>query len=156
MLTATATFMISWTAFLFVAAKEKFPLYVLTGYVGIIFALITDLLMFVYPLWDYPGTKAETFSIQLMNAFGVYFIVIYFFLQSLPKRRTIRSVALHIFCWTLFAITLELFYLYIGFIEHGLWWNLGFSYAADWMLFLVFYFHHKWASVHSLLYGKHP
>ena len=124
----------------------------LTGYVGIVLALITDLLMFVYPLWDYPGTPIETFFIQLLNAFGLYFIVVYFFIQSLPKIQTFLSITLHILYWSLFAIILELFFLRVGFIEYGLWWNIGFSYIADWILYSIFYLHHKWASNYSSLH----
>lgn len=150
-LTATFTFIISWVVFLVFSNKNKFPLYVLTGYIGIILALITDLLIFVYPLWNYPGTRFGTFGIQLLNGFGLYFVIIYFFLQTLPKTQTILSVTRHIFYWSLFAIMLELFYLWIGFIEHGLWWNTGFSYIADWILFVCFFLHHKWLSSYSYI-----
>ncbi len=150
-LIGSVIFIISWIAFLSFSNKEKFPLYVLTGYMGIILALITDLMMFVYPLWHYPGTKIELFYIQLMNGFGLYFVVIYFFLQSLPKRQTVLLVTRHIFYWSIFSIFLELLFLYIGFIEHGLWWNIGFSYLADWILFIIFYIHHKWASNYSII-----
>jgi len=149
-LIAATVFIISWSVFLFFADKKKFPVYVLTGYVGIILALITDLLMFVYPLWHYPGTKVELFFIQLLNGFGLYFVVIYFFLQSLPRNRTLLSVTLHIFYWSIFSILLELFFMFIVFIVHGLWWNIGFSYVSDWILFIFFYVHHKWVSNHFI------
>lgn len=142
------TFIISWSAFLLFANKKKFPLFVLTGYVCIIFAMITDLMMFVYPLWHYPGTKTELFYTQLLNGFGLYFVVGYFFLQSIPKTQTVLSVIRHIFYWSIFVIILELFYIYVGFIKYGLWWNIGFSYIADWILFVIFYTHHKWISVY--------
>lgn len=150
-LIGTVTFILSWIVFLTFSNKKSFSLYVLTGYVGIILALITDLMMFVYPLWQYPGTKIELFCIQLLNGFGLYFVVIYFFLQSLPKKQTVLSITRHIFIWSIFVITLELLFLNIGFIKYGLWWNIGFSYAADWILFIIFYIHHKWASNHSIL-----
>ncbi|WP_080873464.1 hypothetical protein [Oceanobacillus timonensis] len=94
-LIAAINFIISWVAFLFFSDKKKFSVYVLTCYVVIILALITDLLMFVYPLWDYPGTKAETFCIQLLNAFGLYFVVNYFFLQLLPKKNGLIGDSLY-------------------------------------------------------------
>lgn len=53
----TINFMISWVAFLFFSDKKKFPVYVLTGYVGIILAFLTDLMMFVFPLWEYPWNE---------------------------------------------------------------------------------------------------
>lgn len=145
------TFIISWLVFLFFANKRKYPLYALTGYVGIIFALITDLMMFVYPLWDYPGTKGNLLFTQILNAFGLYFVVIYFFLQLLPQKQTVLSVIRYIFYWSIFVISLEVFYLYIGFIKYGLWWNIGFSYIADWGLFISFYFHYIWTSSYSFI-----
>lgn len=146
MLIGTVTFIISWLAFLLFSNRKKFPLYAFTGYVGIILALITDLLMFVYPLWQYPGTKIEKFIIQLLNGFGIYFVVIYFFLQLLPKKQTFLSVTRHIFFWSIFVIVIELLYLNMGFIEYGLWWNIWYSYIGDCILFIMFYIHHKWAS----------
>jgi hypothetical protein len=139
-------FILSWLAFYIFGDKKRFRLYVVTGYVAIILAFITDLLMFVYPLWQYPGTDVEMFWIQLINSFGLYFVVTYFFLQTLPKSQTIFTVGKHIFYWSLFAIILEFILLSIGFIEHGLWWHLGWSYAADWFLFFIFYMHHRWMS----------
>ncbi|MUV37840.1 hypothetical protein JNUCC1_01646 [Lentibacillus sp. JNUCC-1] len=154
MFSGTVTFIISWLAFLLFSNKKKFPLYVLTGYVGIILALLSDLMIYVYPLWHYPGSKLETFWIQLLNAFGLYFVVIYFFLQLLPKKQTVLSLARYIFYWSVFVIMLEMFFMSTGYIEHGLWWNIGFSYASDWMLFIFFYIHHKWTSSHSLIHGR--
>ncbi|KGR79264.1 CBO0543 family protein [Ureibacillus sinduriensis] len=153
MLIGTVTFIIGWLTFLLFSDKKKFPLFVITVYVGIILALITDLMMFVYPLWHYQGTKIEQFCIQLLNGFGIYFVVIYLFLQSLPKKQTVISVIRHVFYWTLFSILLEILYLNIDFIRHGLWWNIGYSYIADWILFIIFYIHHKWASNHSIING---
>ncbi|MFJ8236319.1 CBO0543 family protein [Ureibacillus sp. NPDC094379] len=155
MLIGTVTFIISWVTYLFFSDKRKFPLYVLTGYIGIILAFITDLLMFVYPLWNYPGGKIVNFFILLLNAFGIYFVVICFFLQSLPKKQTILSIVRHIFYWSLFAIIVELFYLIIGYLEHGLWWNLMYSYIADWILFTIFYLHHRWVTNYSIINDVH-
>jgi len=145
-LIGTVSFFICWLAFLFFSNKKKFPLYVFTCYVGIILSLIANLMMFVYPLWEYPGTKIEQFFINLLNGFGIYFVVIYFFLQSLPKEENFLSITRHIFYWSIFVILIELLYLTTGFIEYGLWWNLGFSYVTDCILFIMFYIHHKWAS----------
>ncbi|MGM8365724.1 CBO0543 family protein [Virgibacillus sp. W0181] len=138
------TFTISWLIFFIFSYKKNFPIYILTSCIGIILAFITDLLMFVYPLWKYPGNPLELFGIQLMNAFGIYFVVIYFFLQAIPTKQTLLTMARYIFYWSMFVIALEFIFIHIGFIKHGLWWNLGFSYAADWILFTAFYIHHKW------------
>nr|WP_106779269.1 CBO0543 family protein [Lysinibacillus timonensis] len=151
MFIGTVNFLISWIVFFSFSNRKKFPLYMVTGYMGVTLALITDLLMYIYPLWYYPGTKIELFCIQLLNGFGIYFVTIYFFLQSIPKKQTVLSMTLHILNWSIFVIILELIYLYFGFIKYGLWWNIGFSYVADWILFIVFYFHHKWVSKNLII-----
>jgi hypothetical protein len=28
--------------------------------------------------------------------------------------------------------------------EDGLWWNLWYSFAADWVIFIVLFTHHNW------------
>lgn len=146
MFTGTITFIVSWLAFFSFSNKKKLPLFLSTIYLGIIYSFITDLLILIYPLWYYPGTKLEIFFIQILNGFGIYFVVIYFFLHSLPKKQTNLSIIRYIFYWTAFSIVIELIYLYIGFIEHRLWWNIGLSYLADWILFGMFYLHHRWVS----------
>jgi hypothetical protein len=138
-------FIISWALFLFFGNKKKFLLFAPTCYFAVILALVTDLLMFVYPLWEYKSeTKIQLFSKQILNSFGIYFVVTFFFLQTLPSNQTFLKVQLHILYWTILAILIELFSLRMGYITHWLWWNLGWSFIADWVLFYAFYIHHKW------------
>jgi len=110
-----------------------------------IFAFLTDLLMFVYPLWEYPSKNdLHLFIKQVMHTFTLYPIVTYFFLQTLPKKTNLMMVIRHIFLCSIIAISLEFVYLKTGYMEHNKWWNLGYSYLADWILYLIFFFHHKW------------
>jgi hypothetical protein len=145
-------FILSWACFIWFGDKKKFFLIVPTCYVAIILALITDLLMFVYPLWEYKSqTEMQLFAKQIINAFGIYFVVTYLFLQTLPKSQTILTVGIHIFLWSILCILIEVFAMELGYIHHGLWWNLGWSYFSDWVLFLFFYGHHKWRESKSYL-----
>lgn len=138
-------FIISWACFIFFGNKKKFSLIAPTCYVAIILALITDLLMFLYPLWNYESeTKIQLFEKQMLNSFGIYFVVTYLFLQTLPKKQNIFNVGLHILYWTILCISIEILAFKLGYISYGLWRNLGWSYLVDWILFLIFYAHHKW------------
>jgi hypothetical protein len=141
-------FIVSWVCFLLFADKKKFYCFSSTVYLAVILALITDLLMFVTPLWEYPGSKTQLFYKQMINSFGIYFVTTYFFLQTLPKKQTFLTITRLIFYWSLFSIIIEWVSLKLGYIKHGLWWNLGWSYLADWILFFVFYVHHKWINRH--------
>lgn len=141
-------FFSSWIIFLTFAEKRLFFRFSSTVYFAVILALITDLLMFVTPLWEYPGSKTELFFKQMLHSFGIYFVTTYLFLQTLPKKATIFTLTRHIFYWTVFAIIVEWICLKIGYIKHGLWWNLGWSYLSDWILFFVFYLHYKWQAQH--------
>ena len=145
MLFSISKFIISWACFILFRNKRKFSLLVPTCYIAVILALITDLLMFVYPLWKYESaTKLQLFIKQMLNSFGIYFVVTYFFLQTLPKKQTPFTVGLHIFYWSVLCILIEVLALRLGYIKHSLWWNLGWSYLADWILFIIFFAHHKY------------
>jgi hypothetical protein len=138
-------FILSWALFLFFGNRKKFSLIVPTCYLAVILALVTDLLMFVYPLWEYKSdTQMQLFTKQMLNAFGIYYVVTYLFLQTLPKNQTFLKVQLHIFYWTMLAILKESLALKLGYITHRIWWNLWWSFIADWVLFYIFYIHHKW------------
>lgn len=138
-------FSMSWLFFFLFADKKKFPMILTTCYLAVILALFTDLLSITYPLWEYPSsTKVEFLIKRAMNAFGVYFVVCYFIIQTLPKRQNFFSILKHFFWWANLSILIEWIALKVGFIKHGLWWNLGYSYASDYLLFTIFYFHHRW------------
>jgi|SRR5690625_322846 len=148
------TFITSWAVFLLIANKKLFPLYAVTSYVAIILALTTDIMTSVYPLWSYGGTEVETFFTQLLNSFGIYFVVVYLFLQTAPKNKTTYTIIRHIFYWSIFSFILEVFFSYVGYIEYQQWWNLGFSYIADWVLFTLFYIHHQWIAHYSMVIAR--
>lgn len=136
--------------FLFFGNRNMLPVFIHTCMIASIIATVTDLLMVPYPLWRYPSeTEWNLFSKQMIHTFAVYFVVVYLFLQTLPRKQTLTTVARHIFYWTIPCILLEWVSLRIKYIEHGLWWNLGFSYLADWILFTLFYVYNKWVMKHK-------
>lgn len=137
-------FLSSWLCFLILADKKKFFHFAPTCYVTLIISLAADILIIHYPLWDYPAaTKIQALWKHLMDDFGIYFVFTYFFLQALPKRKTIKTVFRHLFGWTLLAILIEWIALRTGNFRHGLWWNLGYSYLANWLLFSIFYGYYR-------------
>jgi hypothetical protein len=143
-------FISSWIIFIIFADKKQFFRFSSTLYLAMIFAFITDLLMFVHPLWEYPSiTKIELFWRQILNSLGIYFVVTYFYLQTLPKKQTLSTLSRHILYWSLLSILIEWIALKTGYIKHRFWWNLGWSYVADWVLFFVFYIHYKWQNYNT-------
>lgn len=146
MVFSISVFLLSWTIYIFTADKNKFFKFAPTCYVAIILSLITELLTHHnYPLWDYPAaTEAMTFIRHILDSFGVYFVVTYLFLQTLPQKQTLSTLAKHIFPWTILALLLEWVAVNTGNMKYGLWWNLGFSYLADWLLFILFFSYYRW------------
>lgn len=138
-------FIISWGCFILFADKKKFYLIVPTCYTAMYLACTTDMMTFVYPLWEYPAaTKIQVFFRHILHDTAIYPVVTYLFLQTLPKKQSVFSIARHMFYWSILAISIEVIAIKTGNMNHHLWWNFGFSYLADWILFVIFYFHHRW------------
>lgn len=138
-------FVILWLFFFIFADKKKFYLIAPTCYIAMYLACTTDMMINVYPLWEYPApTKTQMFFRHILHDVGIYPVVTYLFLQTLPKHQTKSTVIARTFYWSILAISLEWLAIRTGQMKHGLWWNLGCSYIADWILFTLFYFHHKW------------
>lgn len=137
-------FIISGIAFFILADRSKFFEYSPTCYVAMILGLMTDVLIHHYPFWRYTAAKKPQIVIRhYLDDFGVYFVVVYLFVQFLPKKDNVFNLLVYIFFWTFLAILLEKIALMVTGIEHGLGWNLVYSYISDLILFLIFYAHHK-------------
>ncbi|MBL0387446.1 hypothetical protein JJB07_12360 [Tumebacillus sp. ITR2] len=135
----------SWLFFLFLGKKKKFYVLSPTCYVAMILGLSTDVMIDAYGLWEYPATTGlQSFWRHILDDFGIYFVVTYLFLQTLPKQPNFWNMVLHIFYWSVLAFGLEFLALKTGNLKHRLWWNLGFSYVSDVGLYLIFYYHHRW------------
>jgi hypothetical protein len=95
--------------------------------------------MFYYPLWEYIGSPL---MIHLADDLAIYPVVTYLFIQWLPSSRSFKSLAGYWFIWTTIAVLIELIYVIAGHMRYHLWWNTWHSYAADWLLYWLFYQFH--------------
>jgi hypothetical protein len=108
-------------------------------------AATIDLFAHHYLLWDYPkGTQLVQYSYHLMQQLGVYPVVIYLYIQTLLQKQSVVRMFRHILYWSLLALFLEWLSVKTGFMEYKKWWNLGWSYLSDWLLFLLFYGYFNW------------
>ncbi len=128
-------FIIEWIAWLIVADKSRWreilPVCLLASYIS----LIADQLCELFKLWEYYPNDSIA---DLLNAFGIYMIATYLFIQWFPHHKTFSNRFRYLFYWTTIAISIEFMHVYLGYMGH-LNWNYGYSYVADWILFWVFY-----------------
>jgi hypothetical protein len=131
---------VSWILWFIFADKtrwrEIFPVSFFAGYLG----LITDIIMDYYRLWEYKNGKIMG---ELFDDFSVYIVVTYLFIQWLPTNHTFWAFFRYWFIWTATAIGIEWVHVVTDHMEHHKWWNYGWSYFANWLLFWIFYKYHK-------------
>lgn len=133
-------FVIFWLLWLMFADKtrwrEMLPVCILASLLG----SLTDALIHYYPLWCYDSTLWSEWSDDL----SVYPVVVYLFIQWMPRKQQPITMLTYWLCWTLFAITVELIHLVTGHMSYPTGeWSLLHSYLADWFLFWLFYRFHK-------------
>jgi hypothetical protein len=134
-------FVLSWFLWLMFANKKRWKEIIPASIFASWLSLIVEAWMhYVYQLWSYSGLAIVAL---LGNALGVYLVVPYFFIQLLPNKKTLIKMFTYIFFWTSFAILFEFFHWYFLRIEYHLWWNMGCSYIADWIIFGLLYQFHK-------------
>lgn len=131
------SFALSWLfGFLFADKKrwrEILPVAIFASWLSFI---VEAWMHYVFKLWSYSGNPIFPL---FGNAFGIYIVVPYFFIQWLPQERTIGRMVFYFFLWTGFAILFEFFHWRLLRIEYHLWWNMGCSYISDWLLFGILY-----------------
>ncbi len=131
------SFVLSWLFWFFFAAKKRWreilPVSIFASWLSF---GVEALIQYLYNLWSYSGPVLFPL---FGNAFGIYLVVPYFFIQWLPVERTISKLVFYFFLWTGFAIFFEFVHWYLGKIEYHLWWNMMYSYLSDWFLFWIFY-----------------
>jgi hypothetical protein len=155
MIFSAVIFITSWICFLLFADKKKFFGFLPTCYLAMVLGLMTDVLTFYYPLWNYPAPNGlgKIFR-RYSDELGVYFIVTYLFIQTLPLKLTIFKLIKHIFYWSVLAFSLEVIAVTTGSMKYGLWWGIGYSYICDWILFIIFYNHYKLLKKHQNIRNK--
>ncbi len=137
----------AWTVWLMFADKRRWrellPVCVLAAFLGI----ATDEMMHHYPLWEYIGPPS---LVHLADDFAIYPVVIYLFIQWLPRKPTKRSMLAYWFVWTGLAVAIELIYVHSGHMRYHQWWNTWHSYASDWLLYWLFYRYHRLLKLEKL------
>ncbi len=136
----TTWFVVAWAAWLALADKSRWREILPVCIFAKTLALATDVLMFYYPLWEYAGPPA---LIHLADDLAIYPVVVYLFIQRLPKRQTARDMLAYWLFWTTLALAIELIFIHTGHMRYHLWWSTWHSYAADWFLYWVFYKFHR-------------
>ena len=130
-------FILSWLVWLIFADKKRwqeiFPVTIFASWLSFI---VEAWMNYVYSLWSYSGSAVLPL---FGNAFGVYIVVPYFFIQWLPYKRNLRNMLIYFFLWTGFSIIFEFIHWRFLQIEYHHWWNIGCSYLSDWFLFWLFY-----------------
>jgi len=133
------TFVLSWICFYVLADRSIWRLYLPACFLSTIMSLTTDVLMTRYDLWVYEdptglvGPKSQNF----FDDFGIYPVVTYLFLQKFPAKQALSKQFRYLLFWTTLAICIEFVYFIFGWMKHNHWWNHGWSYVADWLIFLV-------------------
>lgn len=147
----TIRFTLLWLIWLLFADKKRWreilPVSIFAGFLG----SLTDTAMQFYPLWGYQPRQAFT---EISDDLGVYIVVTYLFIQWLPKKQTCRELFKYIFIWSGIALALEWYHIHTGYMKYYQWWNMGWSYLADWFLFWVFYKFYKILNLYKLSPGK--
>lgn len=113
--------------------REILPVAIFASWLSYI---VESIMTFGIQLWSYAGHPLAGLT---ANGFGIYIIVTYLFIQWLPKQQTPLALFQYFFYWTAFAISYEWVHLYFEQIRYHRWWDLGYSYLADWLLFWIFY-----------------
>jgi hypothetical protein len=135
-------FALSWGCWFVFADKSRwreiFPVCILAGFLD----GITDNITQQYRLWEYNGSASHILP-YISDSLSIYAVVTYLFIQWLPKKQTVQLMLRYWFMWTTLSISIELVHLYTGHMHYGLWWNIGWSYLADWILYWIFYQFHK-------------
>ncbi|WP_134703563.1 CBO0543 family protein [Ammoniphilus sp. YIM 78166] len=152
MLFSITTFTLAWLAYIRFADKTKFHKLYPTVLLAMYLASSVDLFgSHHYKLWDYREEDKEGIEYlhHLLQQLGIYPVVTYLFLQYIPCEEINWRLLRYIFYWTLLSLTVEWLAIITGNMYYSKWWTLGYSYLADWILFLIFFFHYRWRKKHE-------
>jgi hypothetical protein len=129
-------FLLAWIIWLLFADKSRWREMLPVCIFAKTLALATDVLVVHYPLWEYIGSPL---LIHLADDLGIYPVVTYLFIQWLPASRRIEPMLGYWLVWTTVAIAIELIYVSSEHMRYHQWWNMWYSYVADWFLYWLFY-----------------
>ena len=127
-------FVICWSYFLWRADKSRIrEIYGAMIYTSLL-GLLTDLIMVKYQLWTYEGLPQPHFTIPLTLDFGIYPVVAYFYVSSLPE--SWPSIFLRALAWMAPALFFEWMTLRLGKMHHHQWWTLWLSMISDILIYM--------------------
>jgi hypothetical protein len=135
--------------FLFADKKRWRELFSVAIFAALLGQLSDNAFMDFYKLWDYQephgsmGKKLEKFFEHVLNDVSVYVVVVYLFIQWLPKKQSFWNLFKYWFIWTAIAFVVEWIHIKTGHMSYYHWWDIGYSYLSDWVLFSLFYMFHK-------------
>lgn len=139
---------LSWIVWALLADKRRWREILPVSIFASWLSFVTEAWMhYVYQLWSY----SETPIVPLFgNAFGIYILMPYLYIQWLPKNKTVKYMLVYIFLWAGFAIFFELVHWRLEKIIYHEWWNIGYSYISDWILFWIFYKYYSLTNLQKL------
>lgn len=134
---------IVWFIWIIFADKKRWreitPVCILAALLGV----ITDVLVEFYPYWEYIDDDIHPLYLELGDEFEIFPVVVYLFIQWMPKQQSLLNMFAYWVLWTSFAISIEYIHIVTEHMEHLNGWSLWHSYVSDWILFYIFYKFHK-------------
>jgi len=143
-------FILSWSIWLVFADKKRWRELLPVCIFGSFLDLVMSIIMFYFPYWEYFNPSLHPIITSLADNFDVYPVVIYLFIQWLPKEQSFCRMFLYWFKWTAFAIIIEYIHILTGNMIHLNGWSLWKSYMADWFLYWLLYQFHKVSNLKKL------
>ena len=134
---------LAWSIWLLFADKKRwrelFPVCIFASFLG----FFSDEIIEEYPYWEYLDDFVPPLYLELGDEFEIYPVVVYLFIQWLPKQQSLLNMLTYWFIWTGIAILVEYVHISTGHMEHLNGWSYWHSYIADWILFWLFYKFHE-------------
>ncbi|WP_222429916.1 cupin domain-containing protein [Paenibacillus cremeus] len=128
-------FVISWLSFVCFAQKKRFGELYPTILIAMIMSLSSDVVTLLFPLWQYQDvdTNYPLLSRVLLDDFGIYPVIAYFYVQSLPSK--LNKWFMYTLIWSFAGISVEGLMLHLGYMVYSLGWSLLWSFVSNWIIF---------------------
>ena len=135
-------FIFFWLIFILLADKRRWRELFSVSFFSIAIGSTTDNLMHHYHMWIYDNKQTSIIA-DLTDDWAVYIVTTYLFIQWLPKNKNLRNMIIYWLIWTTISIIIEFIHVSTGHMMYTTWWNIGWSYLCDWLLFYIFYKFHQ-------------
>lgn len=131
-------FIFFWLIFILLADKRRWRELLPVSIFSIALGATTDNIMHHLLMWSYDDKQTSLIA-DLTDDWSVYIVVTYLFIQWLPKNKNFRNMFIYWLIWTTITIAIEFIHVYTRHMTYSTWWNIGWSYLSDWLLFYIFY-----------------